>query len=59
MFLPGGETVVERYGRFRRALPGTCGDLHLDPSVLNFRELTELIVTWLKRHRLEPPMRAG
>ena len=59
VFLPGGDTMVERYSRFRRALPGMCTKLHLDSSALNFRDLTGLIVTWLDEHPLAPSMRAG
>jgi hypothetical protein len=59
VFLPGGDTIIERYNDFRGALPGMCTKLHLDPSVLNFRDLTELIVTWLKRHPLDSALPAS
>lgn len=53
VILPGGDKVVERYGRFRRGLPTTCSELHLDPEKLNFRDLGILIVSWLDRHPLQ------
>ncbi|MBD0319773.1 MAG: hypothetical protein ICV87_05535 [Gemmatimonadetes bacterium] len=53
VFLPGGDKLVDRYGRFRRALPGMCRELHLAPSRLTFRDLSGLIVTWLRKHPLE------
>lgn len=59
VFLPGGDRILERYSRFRRDLPEMCGEMHLDPSMLNFRDLTGLIVTWLDEHPLEPATRAG
>jgi hypothetical protein len=59
VFLPGGDTMVERYSRFRRALPGMCAKLHLNSSKLNFRDLTGLIVTWLDEHPLAPATPAG
>ena len=54
VFLPGGDAIVERYGRFRRDLPRMCGEMHLDSSALNFRDLTGLIVTWLAEYPLDP-----
>lgn len=59
VFLPGGDKLVDRYRRFRRALPGMCRELHLEPAKLNYRDLTGLIFTWLKRHPLEPATPAG
>lgn len=59
VFLHGGDAIIARYGRFRRDLPGTCAELHLDSSALNFRDLTGLIAAWLKKHPLAPVMRAG
>jgi hypothetical protein len=59
VFLPGGYRIVERYSRFRRDLPTMCAELHLDCSVLNFRDLTGLIAAWLKKHPLAPATPAG
>jgi len=53
VFLPGGDKVVERYHRFVDSISSTCRKLHLDPSRLNFRDLTTLIFAWLKEHPLE------
>lgn len=58
LFLPGGDRIIERYGWFRRDLPETCAELHLDSSTLNFRDLTNLIGAWLRKHPLEPAMPA-
>jgi hypothetical protein len=59
VFLPGGDMIVERYSRFRRDLPEMCVEMHLDSSMLNFRDLTGLIVTWLDEHPLAPATPAG
>lgn len=59
VFLPGGDTIIARYSRFRSALPGMCTQLHLEAAMLNFRDLTGLIVTWLDEHPLEPATRRG
>jgi hypothetical protein len=58
VFLPGGD-LADRYRRFRRALPGMCRELHLAPLKLNYRDLTGLIFTWLKRRPLGPATLAG
>ncbi|CAN5182133.1 hypothetical protein BH24GEM2_BH24GEM2_18280 [soil metagenome] len=52
VILPGGDKIVERYRRFRRGLPAACAALHLDPAKLNFRDLTTVIVGWLKANPL-------
>jgi hypothetical protein len=52
VILPGGEKVVERYRKFRRNLPSTCRELHLDPAKLNYRDLGTLIVGWLDANPL-------
>lgn len=56
VILPGGDKIVERYRRFRRGLPTTCSELHLDPQKLNFRDLGILIVSWLDAHPLRLPV---
>jgi hypothetical protein len=48
VILPGGDKVIERYGEFRAELSSTCADLHLNPAELTFRDLTNLIVGWMK-----------
>ena len=50
--LPGGDKIVERYVRFRRAVPRMCRKLHLNASQLNFRDLTTLIRAWLSSNPL-------
>ena len=53
--LPGGDKIVARYRQFRRRLPTTCDELHLNPDKLNFRDLCTLIVGWLDAHPLTLP----
>ncbi|HEX8452995.1 MAG TPA: hypothetical protein VF647_12915 [Longimicrobium sp.] len=53
VFLPGGDKIVDRYRQFVADLPTTCRKLHLDLNRLNFRDLSSLIFTWLKRHPME------
>lgn len=55
VILPGGDKIAERYRRFKRQLPATCRDLHLDPEKLNFRDLGAFIVGWLDGHPLRLP----
>lgn len=40
---------------FRRKLPRTCAELHLDVGQLNFRDLTTLIGGWMEAHGLRFP----
>lgn len=46
--LPGGARIVERYLQFRRGLQDLCAAFHLLPEKLTFRDLTTLIVAWLR-----------
>jgi hypothetical protein len=55
VILPGGDKVSQRYADFRAELGTTCADLHLNPAELTFRDLTTLIVGWLKAF----PLSAG
>jgi hypothetical protein len=52
LILPGGRMLAERYRAFCRDLPESCAELHLDPANLTFRDLTVLIVGWLRLHPL-------
>lgn len=54
VILPGGDRIVRRYDEFRRGLPDTCGTLHLDLNKLTFRDLTTLIVGWMRAYPLSP-----
>ena len=54
IFLPGGDKIVERYSRFRRGFADTCANVHLLPDKLTFRDLTNLIVGWLRTNPLTP-----
>lgn len=49
VILVGGDKIVERYSTFRRGLPDVCVTTHLPPpGMLTFRDLTTLIVAWLR-----------
>jgi hypothetical protein len=52
VILPGGEAIVERYTRFRHGLPDACAELYVAPAELTFRDLSTLLVAWLKNHPL-------
>lgn len=53
--LPGGDHVADRYRRFRADLDAACRALHLRPSRLTFRDLGNLIVTWMRVNPLALP----
>jgi hypothetical protein len=55
VILPGAPMLVERYLNFREGLPATCAELRLAPEDLTFRDLTNLVVGWLKNN----PLRAS
>lgn len=52
--LPGGEKIAARYAEFRRVLGPSGVKLHVQPHELTFRDLTTLMVGWLKKHPLSP-----
>jgi hypothetical protein len=52
IILPGGNKIAARYTEFRRRLPETGAELHLQPGELTFRDLTTLMVAWLRKHPL-------
>ena len=52
VILPGGDKIVERYTQFREGLAPTCAELHVAPGELTFRDLSTLMVAWLKTHPL-------
>jgi len=45
--LPGGRKIIERYRKFRKALPGMCRDLNLDVRELTYNDYTNLVSEWL------------
>ncbi len=49
--IPGGAEVVKRYKRFRDDLPRLCQEASLQPDVLTYIDLSNLIVGWLKMSR--------
>ncbi|HEY0036571.1 MAG TPA: hypothetical protein VGB66_07785 [Longimicrobium sp.] len=53
--LPGGDKIAERYAAFREGARLTCSKFHLDADHLTFRDLTMVIVGWLRRHPLSMP----
>jgi hypothetical protein len=53
VILPGGEKIVERYRWFHSDLPDLCREVHLEYSRLNFRDLSFLIFSWLKKHPVQ------
>lgn len=56
VMLPGAAGIVDRYLTFRRGLPEMCEAAHLPPPEhLTFRDLTTLIVGWLRTHVLAQP----
>ena len=44
----GGESMVQRYRRFRRQLPATCAKVGLNPASLIFVDFAALVAEWLK-----------
>jgi hypothetical protein len=54
VILPGGDKIVERYAEFRQGLARTCAELHVGTSELTFRDLSTLMVAWLRTHPLSP-----
>lgn len=50
---PGGDHIAGRYASFRRQLPLTCEKARLKPDKLTFRDLTNLIVGWMRTHPRE------
>ena len=52
VILAGGDKLLQRYRQFRCGLPATCRKMHLAPTRLTFRDLTNLIVGWLQTHPL-------
>ncbi|HEX5872835.1 MAG TPA: hypothetical protein VFY65_20530 [Longimicrobium sp.] len=58
LVLPGGGKIVDRYLEFRRGLPEMCAEAHLPPPQdLTFRDMTTLIVAWLRSNPL--PLRSS
>ena len=49
--LPGGADIVNRYRRFRADLHDLCRAARLEPDELTFKDLTRLIVGWLRTNR--------
>jgi hypothetical protein len=52
IILPGGNKIAERYNEFRKQLGETGAELHVQPDELTFRDLTTLMVAWLREHPL-------
>jgi hypothetical protein len=50
--LPGGNKIAARYAEFRHGLSETSAELHVQPAELTFRDLTTLMVAWLRKHPL-------
>jgi hypothetical protein len=50
--LPGGSKIAARYSDFREGMSGTGAELHVQPGELTFRDLTTLMVAWLRKHPL-------
>jgi hypothetical protein len=46
--MPSGESMVQRYRRFRRQLPATCAKVGLNPDSLIFVDYAALVAEWLK-----------
>lgn len=56
VLLPGGDKIVDRYLTFRRGLSDMCAEAHLPPPErLTFRDMTTLVVAWLRRNPLGSP----
>ncbi|WP_420129277.1 hypothetical protein [Longimicrobium sp.] len=57
VLLPGGDKIVDRYLTFRGGLSEMCAEAHLPPpEQLTFRDMTTLVVAWLRRNPLSPRM---
>jgi hypothetical protein len=53
LILPGGNKIAARYAEFRQGLHETGARLHVQPSEFTFRDLTTLMLAWLRTHPLE------
>ncbi len=47
IIIPSGSVMVERYERFRDALPGLCHELRLDADDLTYLDYTTLAAEWI------------
>ena len=50
--LPGGRTVNARYQAFRRDLGRNCAKLQLDRGALTYRDLANIVASWIDLHPL-------
>jgi hypothetical protein len=48
--LPGGESIGDRYGFFRRELPSLCRSLQLSPEELTFPDYLWILKIWLDQN---------
>ena len=48
--IPGGESIADRYGFFRKELPTLCLDLQLSPDELTFIDYLWIVKTWLDQN---------
>ena len=49
--VPGGAAVSTKYDRFCKDLPWLCKDAELDSGAMTFRDLSNVIVRWLRFNR--------
>jgi hypothetical protein len=54
--LPSGRLIGERYEAFLRDMPTMCEEMQLDHDDLSYRDLTEVIFTWLERNTVPIPI---
>jgi hypothetical protein len=45
--IPGGAHIERQYGRFKRALPKLCRELHLKQREMTFNDFTNIATKWL------------
>jgi hypothetical protein len=49
--LPGGKDIFDRYRRFQADLPALCKALKLEPAEVTFKDLRQMMASWLKQNR--------
>lgn len=47
--LPGGRAIIERYSRFRKALPQLCAEVEIDLGELTYVDFVRFTSTWLRK----------
>ena len=52
VILPGGRNLSGRFREFQHTLPNTCAKLRLDRNALTYRDLANIVSSWIHVHPL-------